>query len=51
MREVLAFGIFGISAMAAADMFEGLKTVNRENVCRIFADTFLAGVTLLDKEQ
>lgn len=51
MREVLAFGVFGISAMAAADMFEGLKTVNRENVCRIFADTFLAGVTLLDKEQ
>lgn len=50
MREVLTLGLFGISAMLATDMLSGLKTVNRENVCRIFSNAFLAGITLLDKE-
>lgn len=50
VREVLTFGLFGISAMLATNMFSGLKTVNRENISRIFSNAFLAGITLLDKE-
>lgn len=50
MREVLTLGLFGISAMLATDMLGGLKTVNRENIGRIFSNAFLAGITLLDKE-
>lgn len=50
MREVLMLGLFGISVMLATDMLNGLKTVNRENICRIFSNAFLAGITLLDRE-
>lgn len=50
MREVLFLGLFAISSMVAANMLNGLKTVNHENICRIFANAFLAGIMLLEKD-
>lgn len=50
MREVLLLSLFSLSAVLAASMLDGMKKTNRDNLCRIFANTFLAGIALLEKE-
>jgi len=50
MRKVFELGIFGFSAMLSTEMLGGMKPANRNNLCRIFANTFLAGIMLLEKE-
>lgn len=50
MREVLLLSLFSLSSVLAASMLDSVKKTNRDNLCRIFANTFLAGVALLEKE-
>ena len=50
MRRVFELGLFGFSAMLSTEMLGGMKSANRDNLCQIFANTFLAGIMLLEKE-
>ena len=47
MKNVLETGLFGLSAMLASGT---LDEQSGKNMCRIFVNTFLAGITLLEKE-
>lgn len=47
MKNVLETGLFGMSAMLAAGSIEETEG---KNMCRIFVNTFLAGITLLEKD-
>ena len=48
MKKIFELGLLGFSAMLAADMLRGEKRENRDNLCMVFANTFLAGITLLE---
>ena len=47
MKNVLESGLFGLSALLAAG---SVDVQSGKNMCRIFVNTFLAGITLLEKE-
>lgn len=47
MKNVLETGLFGLSAMLASGTVD---EQSGKNMCRIFVNTFLAGITLLEKD-
>lgn len=47
MKNVLESGLFGLSALLAAG---SVDVQSGKNMCRILVNTFLAGVTLLEKD-
>lgn len=50
MREALVLGLFAISSLLSTTILDNKNKINKNNICRIFSNTFLAGITLLERE-
>lgn len=50
MREALVLGLFAISSLLSTTILDNRNKINKNNICRIFSNTFLAGITLLERE-
>ena len=50
MREALVLGLFAISSLLSTTILDSRNKFNKNNICRIFSNTFLAGITLLERE-
>ena len=50
IRNVFELGLFSFGAMITSAMLCKMKTEERDNLCMIFANAFLAGVTLLEEK-
>lgn len=50
MREALVLGLFAIGSLLSTTILDNRNKINKNNICRIFSNTFLAGITLLERE-
>ncbi|MBR1648312.1 MAG: TetR/AcrR family transcriptional regulator [Alphaproteobacteria bacterium] len=50
MRDTFMLGLLSISSILTTDILEGMKNISKDNLCKIFCNTFWSGISVLKKE-
>lgn len=49
--QVLWLTLFGLSAFLSKDLLDSFSKINRQTLCQILLNTYLAGLTVLEKKE